>query len=75
MASVVGRMLQQEGRPASFIVTTHSLHVYDHIFGTATWGSVAGLERGLAASPRFRTVIDEPDAKVFEYLPTVGRNG
>ena len=75
MASVVGRLLQHEGSPASFIVVTHSHHVYDHIFGTATWGSVADLEKGLAASPRFRTVIDQPDAKVYEYLPTVERNG
>jgi O-antigen/teichoic acid export membrane protein len=75
LASVVGRVLQNEGDPASFVVITRSLKVYDRMFGAAKWGSVEALERALAASPRFRSVIDEPDAHVFEYLPTVRRNG
>ena len=75
LAAAVGRRLQHDGNPASFVVITRSLIEYDHLFGAARWGSVAALEHGLAASPRFRTVIDEPDARVFEYLPIAGRNG
>ena len=75
LATRVGRVLQNEGDPASFVVITRSLRTYDHLFGAEKWGSVESLERGLAASPRFRSVIDEPDAHVFEYLPTVRRNG
>ena len=75
LASAVGRELQNEGNPASFVVITRSLRVYDRLFGAAKWGGVEALERGLSASPRFRSVIDEPDAHVFEYLPTVRRNG
>jgi hypothetical protein len=75
LANAVGRRLQHDGNPASFVIVTRSLVQYDRLFGAARWGSVQALERGLAASPRFRSVIDEPDAHVFEYLPIAGRNG
>ncbi|HEY3020258.1 MAG TPA: hypothetical protein VGJ32_08700 [Solirubrobacteraceae bacterium] len=75
LASAVGRRLQHDGNPASFVIVTRSLIEYDRLFGAARWGSAAALEHGLARSPRFRTVIDEPDARVFEYLPIAGRNG
>ena len=51
--------------PAAYLIVTRSVRNYDALLGSATWGTVADLERGVATSPRFRLVYANPDGDVY----------
>jgi hypothetical protein len=60
------------GHPAGFVILTRSQHIYVHTFGgRLSLGYLGTFERLLAASPNFKLVYSNPDAKIYERLPAV----
>jgi hypothetical protein len=51
--------------PAAYVIVTRSVRNYDALLGSAPWGTVADLERGVATSPRFKLVYANPDGDVY----------
>lgn len=48
-----------------FVLITRNTREYERLFGASRWGTIAELERSLAAAPQFDLIEKGPDADVY----------
>jgi hypothetical protein len=72
LASHVANHMRGAAPARAYLVVTRSQKVYDELFGAASWGSAAALERAVERSPLFVKVVDERDGKVFTLRQALG---
>ncbi|MCW3015613.1 MAG: glycosyltransferase involved in cell wall biosis-like protein [Solirubrobacterales bacterium] len=65
LAQAIEFVTTERRREPVFVVITRNNREFEHLFGGSTWGSIADLERSLAASPRFERTQSGPDAVVY----------
>lgn len=63
---VAGALAAEAGDADAYLVITRSQRAYDEMLGAPAWGSVQDLEAGARRADRFRVVLEEADAVVFE---------
>jgi hypothetical protein len=65
LATETAKLIQERGE-IGFVVFTRASRAYDDLLGAQEWGSATGLERAIAASPRFRRVYATDDGAIYE---------
>jgi len=65
-AEVAAYMDRERHRGKAYLVLTRSQRNYDELLGAQPWGSATELQRAVTVSPRFRPVIVNADAAIFE---------
>jgi hypothetical protein len=67
LAATVARLIesQDENAAGGYVILARNSTEYEHLFGSAPWGTIAELRSGLLASPSFRRVYASPDAEIF----------
>jgi hypothetical protein len=72
---VLGRWLNDPGRPAAFIIITRGQKFFTDAQNIMPNGGLAKIEQALLASPRFKLVYATADARIFELNPATRAMG
>ena len=62
---LAGALVALAGDKPTYVLITRNTREYEALFGRSRWGTIAQLERSLAASPRFRLLLRNRDGEIF----------
>jgi hypothetical protein len=65
IAATVARYMRGDPSKRAYLVITRSQRIYDEVLGAQWWGSASDVERAVMRSPRFTTLFDNGDGRIF----------
>jgi hypothetical protein len=69
LADAVAGIMQHREAPAGYLLITTNTREWERMFGPASWGTIAELERAVRRSPRFRLIQANRDGDVYTLSP------